>query len=151
MEKNWEFLHVGVIVKDMDKAVDYYQSLGIATFLRPEHMFDSSTFADWKIYGKTPDTIDKHRGRMVQIDPVTLELLQPVSGESIHDDFFGSKGEGIEHIAFTVDDLEEETAKLVEKRIPVIVSGKRQTGGGFAYFDIRKVGNVIIELVQRRK
>ena len=142
MEDNWKFHHVGVIVKDMDKAVDYYQSLGIATF-RPEHMFDSSTFADWKLYGKTPDTIDKHRGRFIQIGPVALELLQPVSGESIHNEFFG---EGIEHIAFSVDDLEEETAKLVEKGIPAIVSGKGIAS--WAYFDTHRVGNVLIELIQ---
>jgi len=145
MESNWKFHHVGVIVKDMDKAVDYYQSLGIATFL-PEHTFDSSTFSDWKLYGKTPDTIDKHRGRFIQIGPLALELLQPVSGESIHDEFFDSKGEGIEHICFAVDDLEEETAKLAEKGIPAIASGKGIAN--FAYFDTHRVGNVLIELVQ---
>jgi len=150
METNWEFLHVGVIVKDMDKAVEYYQSLGIATF-QPEHMFDSSLFTDWKIYGKTPDTTDKHKVRMVQIGPLTLELLQPVSGESIHNEFLDSQGEGAEHICFVVDDLDKETAKLVEKGIPVIVSAKRQSTSIYAYFDTRKGGNLITELVQRRK
>ena len=150
METNWEFLHVGIVVRDMDKAVEYYQSLGIATF-QPEHMFDSSNFTDWKIYGKTPDTIDKHKVRMVQIGPITIELLQPVSGESIHNEFLDSQGEGTEHICFVVDDLDKETAKLVEKGIPVIVSAKRQSSSIYAYFDTRKVGNVITELVQRRK
>lgn len=151
MGSNWEFHHVGVIVKDMDKTVDYYQSLGIATF-RPEHMFDASTFTEFKLYGKTPDAMDKHRGRFMQIGPVAYELLQPVSGESIHDEFFNDMGEGIEHIGYTVDDLEAETTRLAEKGIPAIVSGRRKDGGGYAYFDLRKNGgNVIIELMQRRK
>ena len=149
MESNWEFRHIGVVVRDMDKAIEYFQSLGIATF-QPELMFDSSKFTDWKINGKTPDTTDKHKVRMVQIGPLTLELLQPVSGESIHNEFLDSKSEGAEHICFTVDDLDKETAKLVEKGVPVIVSAKRQSASIYAYFDTRKVGNIIIELTQRR-
>ena len=30
--KHWKFHHLGVIVGDMDKAVEYYQSLGIVDF-----------------------------------------------------------------------------------------------------------------------
>ncbi|GAJ17413.1 unnamed protein product [marine sediment metagenome] len=41
-----------------------------------------------------------------------------------------------------------QTAELVEKGIPVIAKAKIQNGVSFAYFDTRKVGNVIIELMQ---
>jgi len=147
MENNWKFHHVAVVVRDMDKAIEYYQSLGIATF-QPEFMLDSSTYTDYKVYGKTPDTIDKTRMRFVQLGSFILELVQPVEGESIYKEFLKSKGEGFHHIAFSVDDLEGETAKLAKKGIPVITRVKLQTGTGFAYFDIGKVGNVIIELIQ---
>ncbi len=149
MEKNWKFHHVGVTVRDMDKALEYYQSLGIATF-QPEILFKSSDFADFKVNGKTPDTIVKLRIRYVQIGSFQLELIQPVEGESPQKEFLSDRGDGINHIAFSVDDLDKETDKLVKKGIKVIFSGKRQTGG-FAYFETRKVGNVIIELMQRRK
>ena len=150
MENNWEFHHVAVVVQDMDKTVEYYQSLGIGTF-RPEFMLDSSTYKDYKVYGKTPDTIDKTRMRFIEIGSFLLELVQPLEGESIYKEFLKSKGEGTHHIAFRVDDLEEETTKLVEKGIPVITRVKTETGGGFAYFDLRKPGNVMLELIQRRK
>ena len=42
--------------------------------------------------------------------------------------------------------LEKETEELVGKGIPAIYYAK----GQFAYFDTRKVGNVILELMQRR-
>ena len=29
MKSNWKFNHIGAVVRDVDKAVDYYQSLGI--------------------------------------------------------------------------------------------------------------------------
>ena len=151
MENTWEFHHIGVMVKDMDKVVDYYQSLGIATF-RPEHMFDASTFAEFKLYGKTPATFDKPRGRFMQIGPASYELLQTISGQSIHDEYVKEIGEGIEHVGYTVDDLAAETARLEAKGVPVIVSGSRGDGGGYAYFDFRKNGgNIIIELMQRKK
>ena len=149
MEDNWKFHHVAVVVRDMDKTVEYYQSLGIGTF-QPEFMLDSSTYTDYKVYGKTPDTIDKTRMRFVQIGSLRLELVQPVEGEPIYKEFFKSKGEMLHHIAYIVDDLESEAAKLVEKGIPVITRVYRgSTGAGFAYFDIRKDGSVIIELIQR--
>jgi len=148
MENNWKFHHTAVVVKDMDKAVEYYQSLGIAIF-KPEFMLDSSTYTDYKVKGKTPDTIDKTRMRFVQIGSFQLELVQPVEGEPIYKEFLQNEGEGTHHIAFIVDDLEGEMAELVEKGIPVIAKGKMQNGASFAYFDIRKVGNVIIELIQQ--
>lgn len=148
MENNWKLHHIGVAIRDMDKTVEYYQSLGIAT-LEPETLFESSAFTDLKLYGKTPDTIVKLRIRFVQIGPIQLELIQPVEGESPQKEFLESRGEGVNHIAFTVDNLDKETAKLVERGITIIAAGKRQTGGGFAYFETRKVGNIIIELMQR--
>ena len=153
MEENWKFDHVGVVVRDMDKAVEYYQSLGIGTF-EPEVTVDRHTYKDLKIYGKTPDpdTIPKTKIRFGQIGSLRLELMQPIEGESFHNEFLDSKGEGIEHIGFTVDDLDKETAKLVDKGVPIIMSGKIPAIGGLgiAHFDTRKVGNVIIELLQPR-
>lgn len=147
MENNWTFHHMAVVVWDMDKAVEYYQSLGIAIF-QPEFMLDSSRYTDYQVYGRTPTTIDKTRMRFVQIGSFQIELVQPVEGEPIYKEFLSSKGEGVHHIAFTVDDLEEETAKLVEKGIQVITRAKFSSSAGFAYFDAGKVGNVIIELIQ---
>lgn len=150
MENNWKFHHMGVVVWDLDKAIKHYQSLDIATF-QPEFMLDSSTYTDYKVYGKTPNTIDKTRLRFVQIGSFQLELIQPFEGEPAGKEFLKSKGEGVHHIAFTVDDLERETAKLVEKGIPVITRVKLQNGVNFTYFDTRKVGNVNIELMQPAK
>ena len=144
---NWTFAHVAVVVRDMDKEVKRYESLGIGTF-RPETMLDSSTFSDYEVYGKTTDTVDKSRFRHNDVgrDKFDLELISPVEGKPIYSDFLNSKGEGIHHIAFIVPNLDEETAELVKKGIPVLNKAVRPNGSGFTYFDF---GNVIIELIQR--
>ena len=143
MGNNWELAHVGVVVRDMDKTVEYYQSLGIATKIGPERTQDNKSL-DAMVYGKPADPKYKIKIRAVQIGPLALLLNQPVEGESRQKDFLDSRGEGINHIAFTVDDLDSERTKLVEKGIPVMYEIK-----GNAYFDTRKFGNVVVQLLQR--
>ncbi|MFC1950713.1 VOC family protein [Chloroflexota bacterium] len=147
MEKSWKLHHVGVIVRDMDKAVEYYQFLGAAII--GQESLDTSTYTDLTAYGKPADPKSKLEIKMVQLGSVTLELLQPVEGDFTQKEFLDSMGEGIQHIAFKVDDFDKERDKLVAKGLPVIHGGKEiKTGEWFAYFDTRKVGNVIIELIQ---
>ena len=134
---------IGVIVRDMDKAIEYYQSLGIGPF---EPLKTTST--DRKAYGKpAPDV--KNLVRVAQMGQVQFELVQPVSGESVQKEFLEGRGEGINHLGFFVDDLDKEVAKLVEKGFKVISSGKLVGGGGFAYLDTDKVGGIMFELIQR--
>ncbi|GAJ22304.1 unnamed protein product, partial [marine sediment metagenome] len=50
MENNWKLHHVGVAIRDMDKTVEYYQSLGIATF-EPSPLLSKNSF-----WGDSPST-----------------------------------------------------------------------------------------------
>jgi methylmalonyl-CoA/ethylmalonyl-CoA epimerase len=136
MESNWKFNHMGVVVRDVDEAVEYYQSLGIV-----DKATDRITME-----GKKAKLV----GRFIHIGSLLIELWQPVRGETVQQEFLNSRGEGVNHIAFHVDDLAREKAKLVEKGIPVVFSVKDQEGD-MAYFDARKVGNIIIELIQPPK
>lgn len=136
MGKNWKLHHVAVVVRDIDKAVDYYQSLGIATVGR-EVIF--------------PESKPKIRAKFVQIGSLPIELIQPVEGESSYKEFLDSKGEGVQHIAFAVHNLDNEMAKLVDKGASVMVKGKAPAayGSSTAHFDTRQVGDFAIQLIQQ--
>ena len=54
-------------------------------------------------------------------------------------------GDGINHIAFLVDDLKSERAKMVAKGIQIMFEVE-----GNCYFDTRESGNVVIQLLQRK-
>jgi methylmalonyl-CoA/ethylmalonyl-CoA epimerase len=136
MASNWKFNHIGAVVRDVDKAGDYYQSLGIV---------DEAT-GRVTMEGKKAKLI----GRFIHIGSLLLELWQPVRGETVQQEFLNSRGEGINHIAFNVDDLDRERDKLVEKGIPVVFSVKDENGY-MAYFDARKFGNILIELIEPPK
>jgi len=136
MASNWEFDHMGVVVRDVDEAVEYYQSLGIV-----DKATDRITME-----GKKAKLV----GRFIHIGSLRIEFWQPVRGETVQQEFLNSRGEGVNHLAFHVDDLDREKDKLVEKGIPVVFSVKDQNGY-MAYFDARKVGNILIELAQPPK
>ena len=133
--KNWKLHHIAVIVKDIDKAVQYYQSLGIATVGR-EVVF--------------PEAKPKIRAKFVQIGEVPIEFIQPLEGESGYKEFLESKGEGVQHIAFDVNNLDEETAELIGKEVSIIIKGKAPAAFGSisAHFDTRQVGDFAIQLIQ---
>lgn len=140
--KSWKFDHVGVVVKDLEKAIDYYQSLGIGPFI----LYTPGP-VDRKIYGK-PANI-KLKGAAAPMGPISLELIQPVEGESLQKEFLESKGEGVNHIGFMVDDIDKEVEKLEKEGFKLIVSGENPRRV-FAYFDTTKIGGIIIQLAQEK-
>lgn len=141
---SWKFDHVGAVVKDLDKAIEYFQSLGIGPFIANP----SKVATDRKVYGK-PANI-KLKGAEAHLGPIKFELIQPVEGESVQKEFLMNKGEGVNHIGFIVDDLDKEVTKLEEKGFKVISSGKIPPSGGFAYVGTNKVGGVVIELIKKK-
>jgi len=139
----WEFTHVGTVVRNLEQAIEYFQSLGIGPFIPNA----SEAVTDRKVYGK-PAKITL-RGAAAVVGPIKFEVLQPVEGNSIQKEFLESKGEGINHIGFVVDDLEGEVKKLEERGFRAISTGKIPPKGGFAYVDTSKIGGVMIELIQK--
>ena len=148
---NWKFCGMGIPVRDIDKAVEYHQSFEIGIF-QPEVIFDSSSITDYKVYGKTPDSVVKARTRMMtRVGPLAYQFIQPLEGESIYQEYLDRRGKeaGVSEFAFAVSDLEKETAKLVEKGVAVIISGKPENDSAFACFDTREHGgDIVIKLIQ---
>lgn len=136
--------HIGVVVRDIDKTIDYLSSLGIGPF-EPPHAEPPVT--EKLVRGKPVDYSLKMSN--AKMEGVNIELLQPVKGESVQKEFLESRGEGIQHIGFAVDDrdsLDSEVARLVKKGVKILSSIKRP-GGGNAYLDTGVVGGVVIELM----
>jgi 4-hydroxyphenylpyruvate dioxygenase-like putative hemolysin len=138
-----KFDHVGVLVRDLDKAIEYYQSLGIGPF--EKRTIDA--LADKTMYGKPAHF--KLKMATAPLGPIKIEIIEPSDGAILQQEFLENKGEGINHIAFAVDDLEKEKAKLMMKGLKVILTIKLPNGAECAYFDARQVGGVIIELVKK--
>ena len=142
-ESDWKFRHLGVVVKDMGKTLEYFQSMGIGDF---EPGIPETETRTELVYGK-PVTFKIKLGKVMRIGNADIELVQPVEGKSLHQEFLDTQGEGMHHISFAVD-FEKERAKLVGKGVPIVLS--RENDNSFSYFDMRKFGDTLIELNQRR-
>jgi catechol 2,3-dioxygenase-like lactoylglutathione lyase family enzyme len=134
---------VGVVVRDLDQAVAFYERLGIGPFEEGP----SAHTIERKIYGE-PSTDAKVEGRLAQMGNIEFELLQPVSGRTVQGDFLEEHGEGVVHICAHTDDLERDVEELTALGYEVISEGKLSDGGRFAYFDTRAVGGLILELFE---
>ena len=72
-----------------------------------------------------------------------LELIAPVTGESIYTDFLDSVGPGLHHICIEVDDIER---ALAERDAEVVQRGVMVGGMEFAYVSAEEAGVPYIEI-----
>lgn len=134
---------VGVVVRDIDRAVEFYERLGVGPFEEGP----SAHTLERKIYGReAPDV--KVKGLIAQMGPIEFELLQPVEGRGVQAEFLEKHGEGVVHLCARTDDLDRDVADLTALGYEVISSGLLDDGGKFAYFDTREVGGLVLELFQ---
>jgi hypothetical protein len=91
---DWRFRGLGIAVSDLDKATEFYQSLGIVDF-QPEAVFDSTSLADFELNGQTPGVKVKARVRAAQVGPLLYEFVQPLQEETIYRGSLERRGNGV--------------------------------------------------------
>jgi 4-hydroxyphenylpyruvate dioxygenase-like putative hemolysin len=91
----------------MDEAVKFYESIGISPF---------KDYPPLKEYVKlnVPDETGffNLRFKIAQVGDIQIQLCQPGEGKSPYKDFLEKKGEGIYHLGFVVDDIDDSEASL---------------------------------------
>jgi len=105
--------HLGVVVRDLDDAMAKYEQL---TGLRPEHR---EVVADQGV-----EVVKFGVGESA------VELISPVDPESAVARYLDKRGEGIHHVCFEVESLDEELARLEEAGVKLIDHKPRLGAGG---------------------
>ena len=123
---------IGIVVKDMDTSVKFYEQMFGPPFLT---LVSDTNKAKLKI-------------SLFQIGDIQFELIEVLEGESVHSKFLREKGEGLHHVGFIVEDLEEELTRLEKEGITVLERGIVQEMVKFAYLDTEKRLGIILELIQ---
>jgi len=128
---------VGIAVKDVVRtAENYWNILGIGPWeIRdwgPHFLFDR-TYHGKPAWGR-------ERSAHAYLGDLELELVQPVEGASIYFDWLAKHGEGVNHLKFLCDDVDEVSRILNEQGFPSIQGAHfgdpREKAGGFNYIDI---------------
>lgn len=137
MALNWKLHHVGVVVRDLDTAVEFYQNLGIVEKVSRIQVSE----------GKKAKLI----GKFVRIGDLNLEFWQPIRGTTVQQEFLDTHGEGINHIAFSVDNYNETYNNWCDDKGVRQVFGSKPPAeppaGGGGYFDLRQGHNILFELI----
>jgi len=144
--KTENYHHVGVIVRDVEKTIEYLTSIGIGPFgIKDGPLYVEVPFKG-ELHGKPAEW--KVKISNAKVGDSELELLEPCGGESALQEFLDNHGEGLHHIAYLVGDVRGEVEKLKKQGIEVITSANLD-GRGFAYVNTGVVGGIITEIRSR--
>jgi len=84
----------------------------------------------------------------IQLGQVTLELIQPVGGDTAWKEFLDTHGEGVHHIAFQVADPGRTIKASRDAGTPVVHQGRYDDdSGAYVYIDSAEALGVTLELL----
>jgi methylmalonyl-CoA epimerase len=129
-----EISHIGIAVKSIAETQKFYEKLGL------------------KVSEIEEVPSQKVKVAFLQIGESRLELVEPTSEDSTIAKFIEKKGEGVQHIAFEVEDIKKELQHAVEQGIDLIDKEPRQGAHGatIAFLHPKSSNGVLVELCQEK-
>lgn len=126
--------HIGIAVADLEAGIAFYEKLGL------------------KLESIEEVPSQKVKVAFFPCGDTRIELLAPMSEDSPIAKFIEKKGEGIQHIAFGVDDLPAELQKAEESGIQLIDKEPRPGahGADIAFLHPKSTSGVLIELCKEK-
>ncbi len=128
--------HIGIAVKDLDLAVQRYETLlGVPPY-------KSETVASESV-----------RTVFFQTGQTKIELLEAIDGQGPIAGFLEKKGEGIHHIAFEVEDILVEMERLKSAGFRLLQEAPRPGADNklVCFLHPKEAHGVLVELCQSRK
>jgi LAO/AO transport system kinase len=125
----YEIDHLGIAVKSLDIALKFYEDqLGMSAHL---------------------ETVEHEKVRLAML-PARIELLEPTSPDSTIAKFLEKRGEGLHHLALSVDDLPALIARLTAAGARVLGPMQRGAGGHqYVFIHPASTRGVLLELIQK--
>ena len=128
--------HIGVAVSNLEEALKIYTDvLGL------------------KLHGTEVVEEQKVRVAFMPVGDTEIELLESTDAEGPIAKFIEKRGEGIQHIAFRVDDIEEALEQMRQQGVRLIDEKPRYGAGGarIAFLHPKATGGVLVELCERKE
>jgi len=128
--------HIGVAVSNLEEALKIYTDvLGL------------------KLHGTEVVEEQKVRVAFMPVGDTEIELLESTDPEGPIAKFIEKRGEGIQHIAFRVDDIEEALEQMRQQGVRLIDEKPRYGAGGarIAFLHPKSTGGVLVELCEREQ
>ncbi|MFQ5951459.1 MAG: methylmalonyl-CoA epimerase [Candidatus Geothermarchaeales archaeon] len=126
--------HIGIAVNRLDDALPFYTDT-----LR------------LKLVGVEEVREEQVTIAMLQIGETRIELLEPLSKEGAVARFLQKRGEGIHHVAFSVDNVTAMTKQIEKRGSDLVYSEPKVIPGNRAinFIHPRSTHGVLVELIER--
>ena len=127
--------HIGIAVKNLDEAIAFYEGILGLTVTEIEEVPEQ-----------------KVRVAFLPTGDSEVELLESTSPDGPISRFIEKNGEGVQHIAFRVDNLEKKLEELKSKGIRLIDEKPRRGAGGalIAFLHPKSTFGTLIEICERK-
>lgn len=124
--------HLGIAVRDIKQSKLFYELLGMD--VGPEEVIEH----------------EQVRTVMIPIGESRLELLEPLSEESVIGRFLERRGEGMHHVALHVDDIADVFSEMKVAGMRLVSDELKIGAGGHLYFFVHpsSTGGVLVEICQ---
>ena len=125
--------HIGIAVQSLDDHIPFYRDVLKLELLGIEEIAKQ-----------------KVKVAMFNVNGVHIELLEPTSPDSPIAKFIEKKGEGMHHIAYQSDNIENEISEMKAQDIQMIDNEARLDAHGskIAFIHPKSSGKVLTELCQ---
>ncbi len=124
--------HIGVAVKDLEKAKGIFKALGL------------------KVEGEELVEEQGVRVAFIPVGETRIELLEAISADSPVARFIEKRGEGVHHLALGVDNVEAMLEELKAKGVRLVDEKPRRGAHNtlIAFLHPKSTGGLLIELCQ---
>jgi methylmalonyl-CoA/ethylmalonyl-CoA epimerase len=128
--------HIGIAVADLENAISFYEKVLGLTCYKIEEIPDQKVKTAFFLIGETK-----------------LELLESTDPDGPVGKFIEKKGEGIHHIAFSVEKIEEQLMHAEKMGVKLIDASPRKGAEGLdiAFLHPKSTAGVLIELCEDKK
>lgn len=122
--------HIGIAVRDLDQAIEFYRKMGL------------------EVESTEVVPSQKVKVAFIPIGDTRIELLAATEPDSPIAKYIEKRGEGVQHLAFSVDDLESELKKKEDAGIRLIDRKPRPGAHGaqIAFLHPKSTLGVLLEL-----
>ncbi len=127
--------HIGIAVASLNEAIEFYEKLFGLSCYKIEDIPEQKVRTAFLLAGQTK-----------------IELLESTDPDGPVSKFIEKKGEGIQHIAFRVENLEESLTELKAKGVQLIDEKPRRgaSGAKIAFIHPQSTFGVLIELCEKK-
>ena len=128
--------HIGIAVKNLESAIQYWEQIMGLKCYAIEEVIDQ-----------------KVRTAFFKIGDTKIELLESTSDDGPIAKFIEKKGEGVHHIAFAVNDIQNKLDQIKEKGIQLVDATPRKGAEklDIAFLHPKSTLGVLTELCEHQK